>query len=141
MQHGRRLRTALARRLGIPVADLDALEHLELAGPLPQRDLAERLLLSSGAVTFLVDRLERAGLVQRRPHPTDRRATLVALALGAELPEVTELDRYHQAIGREGAQLSATGRTVVAGFLSAVTAHAADATAELQRHKARRASG
>jgi DNA-binding MarR family transcriptional regulator len=80
------LRTALARRLGVPAADLDALVHLERAGPLTQRDLAERLLLSSGAVTFLVDRLEQAGLVQRQPHPTDRRATLVALAPGAELP-------------------------------------------------------
>ena len=136
-----RLRTALARRLGIPVADLDALEHLELAGPLPQRDLAARLLLSSGAVTFLVDRLEDAGLVQRQPHPTDRRATLVALADGAELPEVPELDRYHEAIGREAARLSATGRTAIAGFLVAVTTHAADATAELQQRKVQRASG
>jgi hypothetical protein len=57
------------------------------------------------------------------------------------MPEVTELDRYHKAIGHEAAQLSATGRTVVAGFLSAVTTHAADATAELQQRKARRASG
>ena len=73
-----RLRTAQARRLGIAVADLDALEHLELAGPLTQRELAMRLLLSSGAVTFLVDRLEQAGLVRRQPHPTDRRTTLVS---------------------------------------------------------------
>ena len=57
------------------------------------------------------------------------------------LTDGTELDRYHQAIGREAAQLSVSGRTVVAGFLSAVTAHAADATAELQPRKARRASG
>jgi hypothetical protein len=136
-----RLRTALARQLGIPVADLDALEHLERAGPLPQRDLALRLLLSSGAVTFLVDRLERAGLVQRQPHPTDRRATLVALARGAELPDVPELDHYHEAIRREAAQLSVAGRTVVVGFLSAVTAHAADATAAMQQRKVRRPSG
>jgi hypothetical protein len=40
---------------------------------------------------------------------------------------------------READQLPATARSVVAGFLSAVTAHAADATAELQRRKARQA--
>jgi DNA-binding MarR family transcriptional regulator len=136
-----RLRTALARQLGIAVADLDALEHLELAGPLSQRDLAERLLLSSGAVTFLVDRMEQAGLVQRQPHPTDRRATLVTLAPAAKLPEVPELDQYHKAIRREAAQLSATGGSAVAGFLSAVTAQAASATAELQQRKARRPRG
>jgi DNA-binding MarR family transcriptional regulator len=120
-----RLRTALARRLGIAVADLDALEHLELAGPLSQRELAERLLLSSGAVTFLVDRLEQAGLVGRQPHPTDRRTT--------ELPVVPELEQYHQASRRAASQLSAAGRAAVTGFLSAVTADAAQATTELQR--------
>jgi DNA-binding MarR family transcriptional regulator len=134
-----RLRTAQARRLGIAVADLDALEHLELAGPLTQRDLAMRLLLSSGAVTFLVDRLEQAGLVRRQPHPTDRRTTLVSLAPGAQLPEIPELDQYHRSMRREADQLPETARSVVAGFLSAVTAHAADATAELQRRKARQA--
>jgi DNA-binding MarR family transcriptional regulator len=128
-----RLRTALARRLGIAVADLDALEHLELAGPLSQRELAERLLLSSGAVTFLVDRLEQAGLVGRQPHPTDRRTTLVGLRPGAELPEVPELEQYHQASRRAASQLSAAGRAAVTGFLSAVTADAAQATTELQR--------
>ena len=134
-----RLRTALARRLGVALADLDALEHLELAGQLSQRDLAERLLLSSGAVTFLVDRLEQAGLVRRQPHPTDRRTTLVALAPGAELPKVPELDRYHQATQLEAARLSAAGRTSLAGFLSAMTGHAAEATAALRQPKARRA--
>jgi DNA-binding MarR family transcriptional regulator len=128
-----RLRTALARRLGLAVADLDALEHLELAGPLSQRDMAERLLLSSGAVTFLVDRLEQAGLVRRRPHPTDRRATLVALSAETELPEVPELAQYHEAIRRAAADLSAAGRAAVAGFLTTVTARAAGATAALRQ--------
>lgn len=128
-----RLRTALARRLAIAVADLDAIEHLELAGPMSQRDLAERLLLSSGAVTFLVDRIEHAGLVHRRPHPTDRRATLVTLNPGTDLPDVPELDQYHQATRSAASQLSAACRTAVTHFLSAVTAQAADATTELQR--------
>jgi predicted transcriptional regulator len=128
-----RLRTALARRVGIAVADLDAIEHLELAGPLSQRDLADRLLLSSGAVTFLVDRLEQAGFVHRRPHPTDRRATLVTLSPGTEQPDLPELVQYHQATRAAASQLSAACRTAVTHFLSAVIAHAADATTELQR--------
>src|SRR5262245_12079367 len=83
-----RLRTALAQATGLVPADLDALEHLEADGPLTQRELGERLLLTSGAVTVLVDRLERAGLVERRPHPGDRRAVLVDLSLSAaEEPE------------------------------------------------------
>jgi DNA-binding IclR family transcriptional regulator len=126
-----RLRTALARRLAIPVTDLDALEHLESAGPQSQRELAQRLLLSSGAVTFLVDRLERAGLVSRQAHPTDRRTTLVTLNPGAALPEVPELDDYHAALRRTASELSATGSAAVTGFLSAVTAEAEVATKRL----------
>jgi hypothetical protein len=48
-------------------------------GPLTERDLGARLLLTSGGVTVLVDRLERAGLVRRGRHPTDRRTTVVGL--------------------------------------------------------------
>lgn len=48
--------------------------------PEPQRQtvLAAALDVVPRSVTSLVDDLERAGLVERRPDPTDRRATLVA---------------------------------------------------------------
>src|SRR5579871_3580436 len=78
-----RLRAALARHAGISETDLDALEHLEADGSLTQRSLGDRLCLTSGAVTMLVDRLERAGWVRRRPHPDDRRYTLIELTAKA----------------------------------------------------------
>src|SRR5258708_7707175 len=43
-------------------------------------DLAEHTGLSTGATTAMIDRLENAGLVVRRPHPTDRRGTIVVLS-------------------------------------------------------------
>jgi DNA-binding MarR family transcriptional regulator len=67
------------------IADLSpsgfqALAILEGAGePLPGHVIAERLLVSSASVTSLLDTLERRGLVERRPHPTDRRKLLVHL--------------------------------------------------------------
>src|SRR3974390_2993999 len=64
-----RMRAALAKRTGVGGADLDALEYLEAEGPLTQRDLGDRLCLTSGAITMLVDRLEQAGWVNRRPPP------------------------------------------------------------------------
>jgi DNA-binding MarR family transcriptional regulator len=48
-------------------------------GSLPMRTVGERLQVHQTSVTNAVDRLEAAGLVERRPHPTDRRATLVHL--------------------------------------------------------------
>ncbi|MFW6192684.1 MAG: MarR family winged helix-turn-helix transcriptional regulator [Gemmatimonadota bacterium] len=42
-------------------------------------DLRREVLVSSGGITYLVDRLEDRGLVSRRLHPDDRRARLVEL--------------------------------------------------------------
>lgn len=67
---------AVARRAGLSLNDLRALNLLE-AGPTTPRAVAEALGLTSGAVTGLLDRLEAAGLVARRPHPTDRRSVEV----------------------------------------------------------------
>jgi hypothetical protein len=123
-----RLRTALARALGIAVADLDALEHLELAGPLTQRDLGERLLLTSGGVTVLVDRLERAGLVHRGRHPSDRRMTVVELAPDPPVHDVPELEDYHRAARSAAEALPPTAREQLAAFLSTMADNAAACT-------------
>lgn len=48
-------------------------------GSLPMRVMGDRLQLHPTSVTNIVDRLEQDGLVQRVPHPTDRRTTLVEI--------------------------------------------------------------
>ena len=42
-------------------------------------DLSRSLAITVGAASKLVDRLERDGLARRRPHPSDRRSSLIAL--------------------------------------------------------------
>lgn len=76
---GDRLRTVLAARCGLTAVESTALSHLALSGPLTQRHLGDRVGLSTGAVTGLVDRLERHGVCRREPHPTDRRSSYVTL--------------------------------------------------------------
>src|SRR5271165_243547 len=93
-----RMRAALARHAGISATDLDALEHLEADGPLTQRDLGDRLSLTSGAVTMLVDRLERAGWVERTPHHSDRLIVLVELSPQALERVPAGLTVYHARI-------------------------------------------
>lgn len=127
-----RLRASLTRRLGLAIADLDALEHLELSGPLSHRELAERLVLTSGAVTQLVDRLERLALVTRVAHPSDRRVSLVELATDRQLPAVPELDRYHAALVAAATALAVPARRDAARFLSAVADSAAGTTSALR---------
>jgi DNA-binding MarR family transcriptional regulator len=126
-----RMRAALAREARVTATDLDALEHLEADGPLTQRQLGERLALTSGAVTMLVDRLERAGWVRRRPHPTDRRYLLLELTPEIEERTPPGLADYHAAIRTLAASVPAGQRDHIVAFLQAAAAAASDATREL----------
>lgn len=67
---------AAARKAKISRSDLRALNALE-SGPLSPSELAKKLSLTSGSVTTLIDRLAKAGLVRRKPKPTDRRGVIV----------------------------------------------------------------
>jgi DNA-binding MarR family transcriptional regulator len=68
----------VARLLGVNETDLRCLEILvqEVAEATP-RLLADRLGLTTGSVTSMLDRLERMGYLTRSPHPSDRRKLLV----------------------------------------------------------------
>jgi DNA-binding MarR family transcriptional regulator len=133
-----RLRTALARAAGLTTKDLDALEHLELAGPLTQRELADRLLLSTGGVTVLVDRLERGGWVRRTKHPSDRRAVLLELSPRLPTEGLDVLEEHHRTLDRASRGLSVAERTAVANFLQTAAASARTATESLGRVTTRR---
>ncbi len=60
-------------------AEFGVLEVLHHKGPLLLGDVQKRTLVSSGGATFLIDRLEKRGLVERRMCETDRRARYAAL--------------------------------------------------------------
>ena len=71
-------RDMVSEDLGLSFARVRALRRL-VGEPLTQRALAERLAADPPYVTLMVDDLEQRGLVQRKPHPEDRRAKLVEL--------------------------------------------------------------
>lgn len=62
---------------GLSVVQTVALR--ELTGPMSLRELSQRLCCEPSHTTYVVDRLEDAGLVQRSAHPTDRRVKQVVL--------------------------------------------------------------
>ena len=66
---------------GLTFARYEALMllHFSRAGSLPLGKMGARLQVHPASVTNLVDGLERAGFVQRTPHPTDGRMTLAAI--------------------------------------------------------------
>jgi DNA-binding MarR family transcriptional regulator len=67
---------------GLSFGDFDVINTLRRRGEeqgTKPRDLARSSLVTSGAMTSRLDRIERAGLVARTPDPTDRRGVLVHL--------------------------------------------------------------
>lgn len=72
------VRRDLARH-GLSLTEFGVLEALFHKGPLVLGDVQRKILVSSGGITYLVDRLEERGLVVRRACSEDRRATYAAL--------------------------------------------------------------
>jgi DNA-binding MarR family transcriptional regulator len=70
----------VASDLGINRTDLRCLDILDQRGPLTAGQLAGAMHLSSGAITTLVDRLERAGYARRSRDTADRRRVLIELS-------------------------------------------------------------
>ena len=88
---------AVARRLGLSAADHKALDLILRSGPLTAGQIARRTGLTPGAITGLVDRLERAGYVHRRPDQDDRRRVIIS----ALLDRPTELTGIFTELARE----------------------------------------
>lgn len=69
------------RPIGLTFARYEVLVLLTFSrrGTLPLGTIGERLQVHPASITNAIDRLERAGLVERRPHPTDGRAVIAAI--------------------------------------------------------------
>ncbi|MFW6078990.1 MAG: MarR family winged helix-turn-helix transcriptional regulator [Gemmatimonadota bacterium] len=78
-----RVRSDVARHDLTP-AEFGVLEALYHKGPLKLGEVKRKILVSSGGITYLVDRLETKGLAERRPCPEDRRASYAALTADGE---------------------------------------------------------
>jgi MarR family 2-MHQ and catechol resistance regulon transcriptional repressor len=119
-------------RHDLTTAEFGVLEALHHKGPMLLSEVQRRILVSSGGITYLVDRLEKRGLVERRDCPGDRRARLAALT-----PAGTGLMRSifpeHAAVIRDAlAPLSrADKRAAIHLLRPVIRGNAAEATAEL----------
>ena len=129
-----RLDATVARRLGAPPVEFKAMDHLHETGELTPGQLADRLCLTSGAVTALIDRLERLGWAERAPHPSDRRSVIVRPAVAPEKSEAVEI--YMDLVGRMerlAGRMTAAERAAAIEFLEAAARVAAERADELRR--------
>lgn len=72
-----------AEYYGMGITDLKTLSTLIQEGPMTAGQLAQRLSLTTGAVTNVIDRLEKRRAVKRQSDPKDRRKVIVVLDIKA----------------------------------------------------------
>jgi DNA-binding MarR family transcriptional regulator len=83
------LHNAIASRSGINVTDMQCINLLQLRGPMTPGRLAEAMFLTTGgAITAVIDRLEKAGMVRRRRDEADRRRVIVEATQDAPIREL-----------------------------------------------------
>jgi DNA-binding MarR family transcriptional regulator len=119
-----RRRTGESMRMG--ATDLQALRFLLRAKAedriVSGRDLADHLGVTSASVTALLDRLTASGHVQRAPHPTNRRSTMITATPGSDEEVRHTLGAMHQRMIQAARTLPAGDAALIVGFLTAMTA-------------------
>lgn len=86
--------------------DWDCIDLLDWSGPITAGELAKRVGLTSGAITGVLDRLEKLGFARRVADPRDRRRVIVEITID---PMVVPSDERHAALhelfGELGAEM------------------------------------
>src|ERR687894_1251654 len=112
---------ATAKRMGLEASELAALEHLQAAGAMTKKRLGERLSMSPGAVTAMIDRLELRGYVERTPNPEDRRSALVRITKAGLEESLRHLWPYIEDMKGVEEGFTEKERAVIARFLREAT--------------------
>jgi DNA-binding MarR family transcriptional regulator len=112
---------AIAERFGLHTTDLECLDLIYLRGRATAGELAQATGLTSGAMTALIDRLERAGYVIRESDLTDRRRTYVRIHAEAIEPIKAVYQPMQREMFKLWSSFSDRDLRVIADFLSRST--------------------
>lgn len=115
-----RCRGVVARQLGLSDSEMAALDHLGQQRELTPGELRERLALSSGGTTALIQRLVRAGHVERRPHQHDRRSAVITVTDATRELLAARSAPLVEAIDGAAAALSPADRATIVAWLDRI---------------------
>lgn len=114
--------SALAHRLRMSATDAAAIEHVALADQaLGPGELGARLAVTRSSATEVVDRLVRAGHVERVRDETDRRRFRLEPTAAARTRVRAELEPLLRSLDAAAEDFSPAQRDVIAAYLRAVT--------------------
>jgi DNA-binding MarR family transcriptional regulator len=125
----------MAQQVGLNITDLTCFGYVIEAGEnlLTAGDLAARAHVTTGAVTGILNRLERAGYVTRRPDPTDRRRVRVAALPDAEARVREVYEPYYARLNELFAEYSPDEIAVLTDWFTRASALAAGYLEEHRR--------
>jgi DNA-binding MarR family transcriptional regulator len=103
--------------LGVGSTEISALFYLFTEGTSTPTELAARLQITTASVTELVERLGRAGLARRAPHPHDRRKVVLSLTDAAQRKVGEMFERIAVSTARCTSLLDGDERETVLRFL------------------------
>lgn len=110
----------VADHAGLRLTDMQCMGVLDLLGPSTPGTLAKCTGLTTGGVTVMLDRLEKAGYVKREKNPNDRRSILVHV----NPKKLQKMNAYYAKINRQMeaflSQMSAADVSTVLKFFSLV---------------------
>jgi DNA-binding MarR family transcriptional regulator len=112
---------AVAHQMGLGSTDCRFLALLTLYGPLTPGQLATSTGLTSGAVTGVIDRLERAGLVCRQHHTADRRSRYIVPLPAGRARITAEYGHWIDLLDTTLHRHNATELAAIADFLADLT--------------------
>jgi DNA-binding MarR family transcriptional regulator len=128
---------AVASYLGMSAAEWKCLGLLDQHGPSTAGRLAELSGFTTGAITGIVDRLQHAGYVQRKPHPRDRRSVIIQPLRSKEVQQ--RVRQIFESLGRSMAlvasRYTAPELTAIDTYLRETTRVLRNETAKLKHAK------
>ncbi len=126
---------AVAARLGLSAAEWKCLGLLDREGAATAGRLAELSGFTTGAITGIVDRLEKAGYVRREPNPRDRRSVIVRpLEVPALREQVTPIfESLGRAMAGVAGRYTAQELAVIRDYFERTIQTLRDETAKLSR--------
>jgi DNA-binding MarR family transcriptional regulator len=124
---------AIADRLGLNVTDHKCMDLLLLNGPQTAGELARLTGLTTGAITAVIDRLERAGFLRREDDPNDRRRVILQ-AIPKRCREIERLfEPFAATFGGLNARYNDQELAVILDFMTRSREALAHATAVLRQ--------
>lgn len=114
------LQRHVAQEMHLGLNDVTALEHLVRRSDIGPAGLASVLGITTASATVLVDRLEKAGHVERRSHPEDRRRKQLVVTESAKVEVFTALQPIFEMHREIDAQFNNEEQAVIESYLQQV---------------------